>query len=210
MEANFWREKWAQGQIGFHQSEANPLLVDNMARLALPPGSRVFVPLCGKTRDIAWLLSQGYRVCGAELVETAVAQLFDELGMAPVITPEGAGRRYRAAEVDIVVGDLFALSAEALGAVDAVYDRAALVALPLAMRERYAAHLSALTGAAPQLLVTFVYDQSVMSGPPFSVSRDEVHRHYRDRHDVSLIASHEVVGGLKGQCPASEDVWLLR
>ena len=210
MEANFWREKWAKGETAFHQSEANPLLVDNMAKLELPHGSRVFVPLCGKTRDIAWLLSQGYRVCGAELVETAVVQLFDGLGLAPVITLEGAGCRYRAAEVDIVVGDLFALSADVLGAVDAVYDRAALVALPQAMRERYAVHLIELTDAAPQLLLTFVYDQSLMSGPPFSVSRDEVDRHYRDRYEVALIGSHEVVGGLKGQCAASEDVWLLR
>ncbi len=210
MEANYWREKWAKGDIAFHQREANPALVDNLAKLGLPQGSRVFVPLCGKTRDIAWLLSQGYRVCAAELVETAVEQLFDELGMVPVITAEGAGRHYRAADVDIFVGDLFALSAAALGAVDAVYDRAALVALPPDMRERYAAHLSELTHAAAQLLVTFVYDQSLMSGPPFSVSRDEVRRHYANRHEVSLIASHEVVGGLKGQCAASEDVWLLR
>jgi thiopurine S-methyltransferase len=210
MEANFWRERWANGEIAFHLSEANPLLVEHMDKLALPSGSRVFVPLCGKTRDIAWLLSQGYRVCGAELVETAVQQLFHELGMAPVITAEGAGRRYGVAGVDIFVGDLFALSAEALGVVDAVYDRAALVALPPALRERYAAHLDTLTSAAPQLLLTFVYDQSQMSGPPFSVGRDEVRRHYSNRHDVTLSASHEVVGGLRGQCPASEDVWLLR
>lgn len=210
MEANFWREKWANGEIAFHQSEANPLLVEHMAKLALPPGSRVFVPLCGKTRDIAWLLSQGYRVCGAELVETAVQQLFHELDMAPTITPEGTGRRYGVAGVDIFVGDLFALSAVALGAVDAVYDRAAMVALPPAMRERYATHLIALTDAAPQLLLTFVYEQSQMSGPPFSVSHDEVRRHYGNRYGVTLIASHEVVGGLKGRCPASEEVWLLR
>lgn len=209
MEANFWHEKWAKRQIAFHQGEANPLLLDNFARLALPPGSRVFVPLCGKTRDIAWLLAQGCRVCGAELVETAVVELFDELGVTPAITPERAGRRYHAPGIDIVVGDLFALSADALGAVDAVYDRAALVALPQAMRERYAAHLIALTHAAPQLLVTYVYDQSLASGPPFSVSRDEVHRHYGDHYEVSLIASHDVVGGLKGQCPAHEDVWLM-
>lgn len=210
MEPNFWREKWAKGETAFHQREANPLLVEHMARLELPPGSRVFLPLCGKTKDIAWLLTQGYRVCGAELVETAVEQLFDELGVAPVIAPERTGRRYSAAGLDIFVGDLFALSVDALGAVDAVYDRAALVALPQAMRERYAVHLTALTGAVPQLLLTFFYDQCLMSGPPFSVSGDEVRRHYGDRHAISLIASHEVVGGLKGQCAAREEAWLLR
>lgn len=210
MDPNFWREKWAKGEIAFHQREANPLLVEHMARLELPPGSRVFLPLCGKTRDIAWLLSQGYRVCGAELVQTAVEQLFDELGMAPVISSERTGRRYSAPGLDILVGDLFARSAGALGTVDAVYDRAALVALPPAMRERYAAHLTELTGAAPQLLLTFVYDQSLMRGPPFSVSGDEVRRHYDNRHAITLLASHEVVGGLKGQCAAREEAWLLR
>jgi len=210
MEANFWRERWANRAIGFHLSEANPLLVDYMPRLELASGSRVFVPLCGKTRDIAWLLAQGYRVCGAELVEEAVQQLFDELGMAPVISNEGTGRRYSAPGVDIFVGDLFALSADALGVVDAVYDRAAMVALPQAMRGRYATHLIELTGAAPQLLLTFVYDQSLISGPPFSVDRDEVRRHYRDRYDITLIARHELVGGLKGQYAAHEEVWILR
>lgn len=210
MEAEFWREIWAKGETGFHRGEANPLLVEHMAKLELSPGNRVFLPLCGKTRDIAWLLGQGVRVCGAELVATAVEQLFDGLGVTPVITSEGAGRWYRAPGVDIFVGDLFALSTDALGAVDAVYDRAALVALPPAMRERYAAHLIALTGAAPQLLLTFVYDQSLMSGPPFSVNRDEVNRHYRDRYAITLLASREVAGGLKGKYAAREEAWVLR
>lgn len=210
MQSSYWHEKWANRQINFHRSEPNSHLVDNLARLELPGGSRLFVPLCGKTRDIAWLLKRGYRVGGVELVETAVEGLFEELGVAPEITSTGAARHYRAPDLDIFVGDFFALSAEALGPVDAVYDRAALVALPQEMRERYAAHLIALTGAAPQLLVTYVYDQNLVNGPPFAVHREEVHHHYSDRYEINLIASNEVDGGLKGRCPAREDVWMLR
>jgi thiopurine S-methyltransferase len=166
--------------------------------------------LCGKTLDIAWLLSQGYRVAGAELSETAITQLFAGLGVEPQILTVGALKHYRTPDIDIFVGNIFDLSGSMLGAVDAVYDRAALVALPEDMRPRYAAHLMEMTNQAPQLLISYVYDQRVMGGPPFSVPNEEVTQHYGRRYDVRLIASTEVPGGLKGKCSATENVWLLR
>ncbi len=209
MQTSYWREKWAKRQIAFHQSEASPLLMNNVARLELPKHCRIFVPLCGKTRDIGWLLDQGFRVAGVELVQTAVDELFEELGMLPEVESSGSARLYHAANINIFVGNFFALSAEALGPVDAVYDRAALVALPHDMRARYAAHLMALNDTARQLLVTYVYDQSKANGPPFSVDRDEVRGLYGDSYNVQLIASAEVPSGLKGLCPAREDVWVI-
>lgn len=62
MDANFWHEKWQRREIGFHQPQANPLLVAYFDKLNLAAGSRVLLPLCGKTRDIAWLLDRGFRV----------------------------------------------------------------------------------------------------------------------------------------------------
>lgn len=210
MDPSFWHQRWAKNEIGFHEPKANPLLVTHFKELSLPKGSRVFVPLCGKTLDIAWLLSQGYRVAGAELSEVAITQLFADLGVEPQISTIGALKRYRAPDLDILVGNIFDLSGSVLGAVDAVYDRAALVALPEPMRARYTAHLTAITNRAPQLLISYVYDQRVMDGPPFSVPNEEVTRHYGRRYDVRLIASTDVPGGLKGKCAAKENVWLLR
>jgi thiopurine S-methyltransferase len=210
MDANFWHQKWEKNDIGFHNSEANPLLVGYFKELALARGSRVFLPLCGKTLDIAWLLSRGYRVAGAELSKLAIEQLFAGLGAAPEITRVGDHDRYSAQGIDIFVGDIFALSGKILGPVDAVYDRAALVALPEAMRNRYTAHLMAITGKAPQLLISYEYDQSRLEGPPFSIRNAEVRRHYADNYDLALLASQDVPGGLKGQCAATENVWLLR
>lgn len=209
MEAGFWHQRWEKNEIGFHESKANPLLVRHFDALSLPAGSRVFLPLCGKTLDIRWLLSRGYRVAGAELSGIAVGQLFEELGVEPAISKLGEVDRYRANDIDIFVGDIFALSGGMLGQVDAVYDRAALVALPEEMRERYTAHLREITNEAPQLLINFEYDQTLMNGPPFSVSNEEVSRHYGSSHRLSLLESAEVVGGLKGKCPAKENVWLL-
>jgi len=209
MDPSFWHQKWEKNEIAFHESKANPLLVKHFNELSVAMGSRVFVPLCGKTRDISWLLSNGYRVAGAELSQIAIEQLFMELGLQPEISTGGEIEQWSAKNLDIFVGDMFALSRKGLGRVDAIYDRAALVAFPEDMRHRYTAHLTGMTGKAPQLLVCYDYDQSVMQGPPFSIRNEEVHRHYADTYEVTLMASTEVSGGLKGACPAKENVWLL-
>jgi thiopurine S-methyltransferase len=209
MYPNFWLQKWENNNIGFHKSEANPLLVKYFGELSLVKNSRVFLPLCGKTLDIAWLLSKGYRVAGAELSEIAIKQLFDELGVEPKISSIGELSLYSAKDIDIFVGNIFDVSSNILGSVDTIYDRAALVALPEEMRNRYTTHLTEITAQAPQLLITFEYDQNLMEGPPFSISKEEVNKHYIDIYNLSLLVSTDVVGGLKGQCAAKENVWLL-
>lgn len=209
MDAHFWRQKWERNEIGFHEGEANRLLVRHFNALSLSERNRVFIPLCGKTLDIAWLLSRGYRVVGAELIETAIVQLFAELGLDPEISELGQARRYSAKDIDVFVGDIFGLSSEILGPVDAIYDRAALVALPEEIRRRYTGHLVELSEGAPQLLITFEYDQRAIDGPPFSVDNEEVMQHYRGRYELTLVESLPIPGGLKGKCAATENVWLL-
>ena len=209
MEESFWHQKWERNEIAFHQRESNPLLVKYFGDLSLPQRSRVFVPLCGKTRDIHWLLSQGYRVAGAELSKLAVEQLFAELGVEPNITVVDSLSRYSANSIDIFVGDIFGLSGNLLGQIDAIYDRAALVAFPEPMRDRYAVHLVDITDHAPQLLISYEYDQRLLNGPPFSISDDEVIRRYQESYNLKLLAKVEVEGGLKGRCAATENVWLL-
>jgi thiopurine S-methyltransferase len=210
MEEGFWHQRWCEGAIGFHLDKPNPLLVAHFDRLQLPSGSRIFLPLCGKTVDIAWLLAAGYRVAGAELSSIAIDALFEALGTRPVIEKVGALSRYRAPGIDIFVGNIFDLTAGALGPVDAIYDRAALVALPESMRSDYAAHLQALTGTARQLLISFEYDQSLIAGPPFAIDGTEVARLYASAYRLDNIAAVDVAGGLKGQAPAVERVWLLQ
>ncbi|ELS34459.1 MULTISPECIES: thiopurine S-methyltransferase [Pseudanabaena] len=210
MDASFWHQKWEKNDIAFHNQEANSLMVKSFKELSLVEGSLVFVPLCGKTLDISWLLSNGYRVAGAELSKIAIEQLFVELGVEPQISKVGELERYSATDIDIFVGDIFLLSSEMLGVVDAIYDRAALVALPEALRNQYTAHLTKITHKAPQLLICYEYDQSSMAGPPFSISNDEVSQHYLDSYNLTLLSSTTVDSGLKEKCAARENVWLLQ
>ncbi|HMW50136.1 MAG TPA: thiopurine S-methyltransferase, partial [Cellvibrionaceae bacterium] len=176
----------------------------------VPPGGRIFLPLCGKTRDIAWLLSQGYKVVGAELSALAIEQLFAELGVQPTRAYFGNVVLYRAPNIDIFVGDIFALTHLMLGKVDAIYDRAALVALPENKRKFYSSHLIDIAARVPQLLICFEYDQSQMPGPPFAILEAEVKSHYQQYYGLTLLEKVPVEGGLKGSCEALEVVWLLK
>lgn len=130
--------------------------------------------------------------------------------MTPSVTDIGGLKKFSVTRLDIFVGDIFSLDSETVGGVDAVYDRAALVALPHEMRMRYTAHLQKITSGAPQLLITFEYDQSVRPGPPFSIAPTEVHEHYGHSHDVSVLVEQEMAGGLKGNIPAIETAWRLQ
>lgn len=108
------------------------------------------------------------------------------------------------------MGDIFAVSVDYLGPVSVIYDRAALVALLAGMRAHYTSHLMSITDAAPQLPITYEYNQQLIDGPPFSVNGDEVKQHYGTRYHLKSVESKNVMGGLKGQVAATETAWLLQ
>ena len=177
MEANFWQGRWSEGRIGFHEGKANAHLVKHLA--VLGAGRRVLVPLCGKAEDLAFLAAQGHQVVGVELVEPAVRAFFEEHGAKPEVAREGPFTRYTAQNITLLAGDFFATTRELLGPVDALYDRAALIALPEPMRGQYVKHLRKLMPpGAPGLVITVEYPQDEMEAPPFSVIEAELRSHY--------------------------------
>jgi thiopurine S-methyltransferase len=194
MEPKFWLERWQQGQIGFHQAEINAHLQEFWGRLQLPLGSPVFVPLCGKSRDLLWLRGQGHPVLGVEISPLAVQDFFREHQLAPSIRPDGFFERYESDGLVILCGDFFAMTPAQLAAVAGVYDRASLIALPAALRARYAAHLQQLLPARTEtLLITLEYPDAEMEGPPFSVRQAEVERLYAGRYAIAPIYAKDVL-----------------
>jgi thiopurine S-methyltransferase len=210
MEANFWHNKWEKNEIAFHESAANPLLIKHLPALSLQPESRIFVPLCGKSLDMPWLRAQGFRVVGVELSELAVTQFFEEMGCTPTRQVIGQHQHYQSPGIEIWVGDIFTLKPDQLGEVNAIYDRAALVAMPAELRTRYANQVQRLSGYAPQLVITYEYDQAVLAGPPFSISEADMHTYFDQQYEMQLLVDAPLAGGLKGKCPAQEKVWLMQ
>jgi len=195
MHAEFWQARWARSEIGFHLPEVNPYLQRYWPALGLPEGARVLVPLCGKSLDLAWLAGQGYQVVGVELAQRAVEDFFAEHGLKPLVSDVGVFRHYQAGNLEIYCGDFFALSAQQLDGCTALYDRAALIALPADMRARYVAHLSQLLpNGCRGVLVSLDYDQAQMDGPPFAVADDEVQRLFTPDWQLQELACGDVLG----------------
>lgn len=194
MEADFWIERWREGSTQFHQERVTPLLQKYWPLTGLAPGSRVLVPLCGKTLDMVWLAEIGMRVLGVELAEQAVEQFFDEQSLKAEVHQSAAGRHYVAGNIEIICGDIFRLDAHTLRSCVGVYDRAALVALPPAMRADYVRHVYGQLAPDYQgLLITLDYDQTQMAGPPFAVLDDEVQALYADHSEAEIISRRDIL-----------------
>ncbi|AYF47679.1 thiopurine S-methyltransferase [Pseudomonas fluorescens] len=195
MEPKFWQERWARNQIGFHLPEVNPYLQRHWPQLSLAQGAQVLVPLCGKSLDLMWLASHGLRVLGVELSEQAVKAFFSEQNLVPRITRRGVFSVYQADLIEVWCGDFFALDAEAVADCAALYDRAALIALPPLMRARYAEHLHQLLRPGCQgLLITLDYDQTQRAGPPFAVTDDEVKVLFGSQWTLRVLEEQDILG----------------
>jgi thiopurine S-methyltransferase len=215
MQQEFWHERWQLNQIGFHNEEINRHLQQNWPVLNPEPGCRVFVPLCGKSNDMLWLLAQGYEVMGVELSPLAVEAFFIENGLPAATSQQG---KFSVSETDglrIYCGNFFDITAKDLAGVNAVYDRASLVALPLEMRADYSAHMQHLLKPGTKtLLVAFDYPQHEMQGPPFSVKAPEVLALYRSWCDVELLYTEDILDRepgfrARGVSRMQEQVYLL-
>ncbi len=207
MKHEFWHDKWQSNDIGFHLSSPNPLLIKYIRSLNLQPQACIFIPLCGKSLDIHWLLQQEFHVTGIDLSPIAIEELISELKLEFTVSQVGDLTHYHHQNIDLYVGDFFELSLDHISMIDAIYDRAALVALPEHMREAYTQHLVQLTQTAPQLLISFEYDQDLLAGPPFSVPEQEIRKYYASRYEIKQLASE--YEKLKGKVDAKENVWLL-
>ena len=190
-----WHSRWQEGRIGFHREEPHDLLVQSWSGLGVAPGAAVFVPLCGKTHDMRWLVEQGHRVVGAELSEIAARDFFAEWGQVPDVRELGPFRCYEAGGVRILVGDVFEVEAEHAEGVGAIYDRAALVALEPELRARYIGRLSALLPAGSRgLLVGLEGLEPDDEGPPFSTPRDLLPALFGAEFDVQEAVPPDFTG----------------
>lgn len=191
MEPDFWHQRWQQNLIGFHQAEGNPYLRQYWSDLGVAAPARVLVPLCGKSFDLMWLREQGYHVEGVELSELAVRAFFVEQGLTPHQHKLGDWSVWEGEGIRLWCGDFFRLTPTQLGPIDAVYDRAALIALPAAMRQAYVRHMQTLVGEVPHLLITLEYPPGQMDGPPFSVEAAEVDELFAERYSGTQPHVHE-------------------
>jgi thiopurine S-methyltransferase len=216
MKKDFWAERWADGRIGFHQPKAHDFLARYADRLR--PASAVYVPLCGKSLDLVWLAGNIAPVLGTEFVRSAIDSFFAEQSDSATVTDVAPFRVHRGRKLSTIAlfeGDAFALTpaviAAALGGpgtVEAVYDRAALVALDPPTRDRYVAGLVGLLKPGGKiLLVVFDYDGSKLDGPPWAVGPAEVERLFGDYGTVELLEERPEPVGARYRQAGVTAIW---
>ncbi|HYD15040.1 MAG TPA: thiopurine S-methyltransferase [Hyphomicrobium sp.] len=216
MTPDFWIERWQKGDIGFHQAEVHDYLARYWPTLKLAPGSTIFVPLCGKSRDMVWLAAAGHKIVGVELSPLAVDDFFREQRMEADTRTIGSFVVRSDGPFTIWCGDIFELPAEALSDVAAVYDRAALVALPPSLQARYAQKLTEIVPAsAPILLASLSYPEGEIAGPPFSTPLGRLASLFGGMHTISIAESrdgleHSQNLKARGVTQLEEAVYVLR
>lgn len=169
-----WVARWEDNNIPFHLENVNPLLEKYWPKLCITPPANVLVPLCGKTRDLIWLAEQGLQITGVELSDIACKAFFTENNLKYDTQLMAGFTRYFADKIEIYCGDLFALPVNKLSKITAVYDRAALIALPKQLRSQYALHITRLMAPASRMLLIVLETRDEVQGPPYPVDTQEI------------------------------------
>lgn len=202
-QVEYWAARWEAGQSQWHSSSPNASLVSHLDLLTgedKQPVS-IFVPLCGKSGCLLHLYNSGHTVVGAEAVESVVEQFFIEnkLEVTKTEIPGVEGHLYATPDgrLKIFACDLFLLTPQLVGGLEAVWDRGSLVALGIETRPRYVALVrSLLAGRAFRyLLEGWEYDQSLVAGPPHSLSKDHVEKLFGDWTKIQVVEEAKEEGG---------------
>jgi thiopurine S-methyltransferase len=193
MELSYWQSRWNKGNIGFHMEGGYPGLQKNWPQLNVSSNAIVMVPLCGKSNDMAWIAGKVEKVVGVEISEKAILDFFNFRDLTPKKEKFASFTIFKASNIELWCGDFFKFPAHKYPKIDLIYDKAALVALPKEMRNRYAKKIIAISnGKTNFLLHHFVYDKNEMSGPPFSVSSEEVNSLFGNHFLISILEENEL------------------
>lgn len=182
-----WLMKWRSNKIHCHREYVLPDLISYFHCLHLQPGSRILVPLCGKSKDMQWLAEQGYSILGVDLSLVACRNFFAEMNRVPDITRHKNFICLQYNNIELLCGDFFKLKAIDLPILEAVYDCGALVALPLNLRQQYIRHLLVCAGSNPKILLMGFDSSDNIEGPPFSVNHSEICHLFGTNYQVKTI-----------------------
>lgn len=163
-----------------------------------------------------WLAQQGYSIVGVEISEIAVSGFFSNQDLIAKRSNLGSFQQFQAEPYTLLCGDIFQLKSHHVKQVNAVYDRASLVALDSKQRKAYAKLLGEiLPSGCSVLLVAMDYPQKEMRGPPYAVTDTEVQDLFADNfqvthmHALDLLKDTERYSG-KGLSRLSENIYKLQ
>lgn len=214
MDENYWLNKWQINDIAFHEQAISADLIAYFNQLHLKPHDCIFVPLCGKSKDMLWLAEKGLHVIGVELSPIACHDFFAELNVTPEITNLSTFTKYQYHNIELLCGDLFNITSADLPIIHAVYDCKALIALPPDLRKKYIDHIVNCAGTNIQILLLARESSCDVKPPPYPVSKDEIYLLYGDYFTIEIL-KHTAINDIperlrkKGYTEIIESVYLM-
>lgn len=114
--------------------KVDPILMKHITELTAGRSNlRIFVPMCGKTRDMLWLAERGHAITGAEINARYIMAFFRDAALeyelrSEQIKPKRNVNVYAAKGHDITLYqcDIFDYSVEVSGQFDAIWDQSAI------------------------------------------------------------------------------------
>lgn len=169
----FWQRLYDQGGDGWELGGPAPSLVAFMDATP-PPVGRVAVPGCGRGHDVRFLAGRGYEAVGFDFAPAA-------LDAARALAERDGVR------ATFESRDVFALAGDHAGAFDGVWEYTCFCAIDPQRRAEYARVLEAILRPGGWLLACFYPVRAGAGGPPFPVSRVEVHELFTPHFRVERL-----------------------
>ena len=218
--------QWNNNQIGWHESDVHHSLSKHGDTI-IPNFSvkedetcseqvRVFVPLCGKTVDLAFLARHPSvsDVVGVDGIQQALLEFTKEQPDLRITKQTGgsdAYGRFTGKGLTLLKGDFFDLQqGDTGGRFDAVWDRASFIAINPSLREEYVKVMGRLIKPGGVLLVSTIEytgtEEAMQMGPPFSVPESEVRKWYENEAWVESVELVEKLDEFQ-RAPETKELW---
>ncbi len=192
MEKEYWINKWHSNDIAFHEQNITPDLISHIKQLKLKEDDCIFVPLCGKTKDMLWLVHQGFYVIGVEISDIACHDFFSESQITPRIVHTDKYKKYESERITLFCADFFDLKQSDFPPVKAIYDCKALIALPPCHREKYLTQILNCFGSDINILLLTREGDKTVKPPPYPISDKEIKLLYSEYFNIQQIEYNEI------------------
>lgn len=202
----YWENRYKCNAIQWHIDEVHPQLLRYLSELTQQGADnpenaekklKFFLPLCGKSKDIPFLVNLGFDVFGVEAVPSVI-QEFSQQNKLDLVYDESRFLYHNKGEtLKIYCGDLFKCPIEEYGPFDCVWDRASFIALDYSFRPAYLDMMKRAIALGKQhdfryLLQSVKFDKNNFAGPPRCVDSQDIDEFYRSWADVTQLESNWV------------------
>jgi len=197
----YWENRYKTRCFQWHIDQVHPQLLKYLGELTnLGEGKqeslKFFVPLCGKSKDIPFLLSLGFEVFGIEVVASVIQEFSKENDIELEFDEGKHLYSSKDGKLKIYCEDMFKCPIEEYGPFDCIWDRASFIALDYAFRPAYmdvvkrsVAHGIGSGHKFRYLIQTVKYDKNNFNGPPKCVDAEDFKEHFESWAKVTVLES---------------------